>query len=104
MEVVVPHIRQRPHWLLIQLRVVMFSWFCFLPALSEPIPFVTLRRRSPALLREVINLPASAWRTVTLDLPQRKYKTPRVYEQKVCPRSRTFRQFFIKDLGHDEPT
>jgi len=22
----------------------------------------------------------------------------------VCPRSRTFRQFFIKDLGHDEPT
>jgi hypothetical protein len=68
------------------------------------ITFLTLRRRSPALLREVVNLPASAWRTVTLDLPQRKYKTPRVYEQKVCPRSRTFRQFFIKDLGHDEPT
>ena len=68
------------------------------------ITFVTLRRRSPALLKEVVNLPASAWRTVTLDLPQRKYKTPRVYEQKVCPRSRTFRQFFIKDLGHDEPT
>jgi hypothetical protein len=68
------------------------------------ITFMTLRRRSPVLLREIVNLPASAWRTVTLDLPQRKYRTPRVYEQKVCLRKRTFRQFFIKDLGHDEPT
>src|SRR5262249_3949889 len=48
--------------------------------------------------------PPSAWRTVTLDVPHRKYKTPRVYEQKACPRQRTFRQFFITDLGHDEPT
>jgi hypothetical protein len=65
---------------------------------------MTLRRRSPALLKEIVNLPAPAWRTVTLDLPQRKYRTPRVYEQKVCLRNRTFRQFFIKDLWHDEPT
>jgi hypothetical protein len=68
------------------------------------ITFITLRRRSPTLLKAIVNLPASAWRTVTLELPQRKYKTPRVYEQKVCLRKRTFRQFFIKDLGHDEPT
>jgi len=68
------------------------------------ITFITLRRRSPALLKEIVNLPASAWRTVNLDLPQRKYRTPRVYEQKVCLRERKFRQLFIKDLGHDEPT
>jgi hypothetical protein len=37
-------------------------------------------------------------------LPQRKYRTPRVYERKACPRQRTFRHFFIKDLGYDEPT
>ena len=37
-------------------------------------------------------------------MPHRKYRTPRIYEQKTCPRERTFRQFFIKDLGHDEPT
>src|SRR5262245_1103718 len=47
------------------------------------ITFMTLRRRSPALLKEIVNLPASAWRTVTLDLSQRKYRTPRIYEQKV---------------------
>jgi len=39
-----------------------------------------------------------------LDLPHRKYRTPRIYQQKTCPRERTFRQFFIRDLGHDEPT
>ena len=68
------------------------------------ITFLTLRRRSPRLLAEIDQLPPSAWRTVTLDLSHRKYRTPRVYEQKVCPRKRTFRQFFIKDLGHDQPT
>jgi transposase len=71
---------------------------------EEGIIFITLRRRSASLLKEIANLPASAWRTVTLDVPHRKYRTPRVYEQKARPRQRTFRQFFIKDLGHDEPT
>jgi hypothetical protein len=49
-------------------------------------------------------LPPSAWRTITLDVPNRKYRTPRVYEQKVRPKERSFRQFFIIDLGHEEPT
>jgi hypothetical protein len=68
------------------------------------ITFLTLRRRSPRLLAEIDQLPPSAWRTVTLDLSHRKYRTPRVFEQKVYLRKRTFRQFFIKDLGHDQPT
>jgi hypothetical protein len=68
------------------------------------ITFLTLRRRSPRLLAEIDRLPPSAWRTVTLDISHRKYRTPRVYEQKACPREHAFRQFFIKDLGHDEPT
>ncbi len=68
------------------------------------ITLITLRRRSPSLLAEVAQLPASAWRQITLDLPQRKYRTPRVFEQKVQPRQRIYRQFFIKDLGHEEPT
>jgi hypothetical protein len=50
-----------------------------------------------ALLKEIAELPA-------LDLPQRKYQTPRDFEQKACPRQRSFRQFFIKDLDHDQPT
>jgi hypothetical protein len=68
------------------------------------ITFLTLRRRAPKLLAEIDNLPPSAWRTITLDMSHRKYRTPRIYEQKTCPRERAFRQFFIQDLGHDEPT
>jgi hypothetical protein len=68
------------------------------------ITFLTLRRRSPKLLAEVANLPASAWRTVELDIPHRKYRNPRFYEQKARPLQRVYRQFFITDLGHDEPT
>jgi transposase len=68
------------------------------------ITFLTLRRRSPSLLAEAAALPASAWRTVTLEVPHRRYRNPQVYEQKVRPRQRSYRQFFITDLGHDEPT
>jgi transposase len=71
---------------------------------AASITFLTLRRRSPKLLAEAANLPASAWRTVELDIPHRKYRNPRFYEQKARPLQRTYRQFFITDLGHDEPT
>lgn len=68
------------------------------------ITFITLRRRSPKLLAEIAHLPSSAWRTVELELSGRKYRTPRFFEQKARPHKRSMRQFFITDLGHDEPT
>src|SRR6266853_852025 len=68
------------------------------------ITFITLRRRSPKLLAEVADLPASAWRTVELDVPHRKYRNPRFHEHKTRPLQHAYRQFFITDLGHDEPT
>ena len=71
---------------------------------ADGITFITLRRRSPQLLEEVAALAPSAWRRITLDIPTRKYQTPRVFEQKVCLIKRSFRQLFIQDLGHEEPT
>ena len=68
------------------------------------IEFITLRRRSPGLLRQVHCLPRSAWRRVELDVPTRRYRTPRVYEQPVPLAGHWFRQFFVLDLGHDQPT
>jgi hypothetical protein len=68
------------------------------------VTFMTLRRRSAGLLAEIATLSPSAWRRITLDLSHRKYRTPRVYEQKAKPARHTFRQLFIQDLGHDEPT
>jgi hypothetical protein len=68
------------------------------------IPFITLRRRSPKLLKEIALLPRSAWRTIELDVPTRKYRSPRVYEQTIPLAGRVLRQMFVQDLGHDEPT
>jgi hypothetical protein len=68
------------------------------------ITFMTLRARSPKLKKEVALVPASAWREIELDVPTRKYRFPRVYEQPVRIEKRDFRQMFIKELGHDEPT
>jgi hypothetical protein len=70
------------------------------------ITFMTLRRRSPAILREVANTPRSAWRTVHLDVPHRMYQTPKVVDQQVSLRDYEgpIRQMLITDLGHEEPT
>jgi transposase len=93
---------QRPRHLVFDSRLTTYANLAKLDALG--ISFITLRRRSPALLREVANLPRSAWRSVALDVPARKYKTPRIYEQKVQLAGQTFRQIYAVDLGHDEPT
>jgi len=68
------------------------------------ITFMTLRRRAKGLIREVANLPRSAWRKVELKIPARKYRFPRVHEKKVVLAKHPYRQLFIEDLGHDEPT
>jgi hypothetical protein len=70
------------------------------------ITFMTLRRRSPGILKEVANTPRSAWRTVHLDVPHRMYQTPRVVDQQVTLRDYEgpIRQMLITDLGHEEPT
>lgn len=70
------------------------------------ITFITLRRRSPKLLAEVVTQPRSAWRIVRLQIPHRKYNTPRVVDQRIQLKqySGTLRQLLIQDLGHDEPT
>jgi hypothetical protein len=68
------------------------------------VTFITLRRRSASLLAEVDGLAPSAWRRVTLDVPGRKYKTPRVFEQQVVLAGAKFRQLYVRDLGHEEAT
>ena len=94
--------RERARELVFDSRLTTYANLARLDAMG--IRFITLRRRSPALLREIATLPRSAWRTVELDVPGRKYRTPRVYEQPVRLAGKRFRQFYVLDLGHDEPT
>ena len=93
---------QNPRHLVFDSRLTTYHSLARLQKMG--ITFITLRRRSPTLLKEIVLLPRSAWRTVELDVPTRKYKTPRVYEQTVRLEGEVFRQLYIRDLGHDEPT
>jgi hypothetical protein len=93
---------QQPRHLVFDSRLTTYANLAKLDKMG--ISFITLRRRSPALLKEIALLPRSAWRTVELDVPTRKFRFPRVYEQKITLAGCSFRQLFIQDLGHDEPT
>ena len=96
------HHGELPRHLVFDSRLTTYAHLARLDSLG--ISFITLRRRSPSLLAAIAGLAPSAWRRVTLDVPARKYKTPRVFEQPVQLAGATFRQLFILDLGHEEPT
>ncbi|MGH2375856.1 MAG: hypothetical protein ACRDIC_20585 [bacterium] len=93
----------RPQHLVFDSRLTTYANLARLDA-ELSITFITLRRRSPKLLTDIVGLPRSAWRTVELDVPTRRYRTPRVYEQTVRLEGRDFRQLYILDLGHEDPT
>ena len=70
------------------------------------IPFITLRRRDPKMLKEIHAQPASAWRRIELESIARTYRTPRILDQTVTLRDYEgpIRQITVTDLGHEEPT
>ncbi len=70
------------------------------------IPFITLRRRSAKLLKEIQALPPSAWRRIQLESISRTYRTPRILEQRISLQDYegSIRQICTADLGHEEPT
>ncbi len=95
------HAHLPPH-LVFDSRLTTYAGLARLDELG--IEFITLRRRSPKILEEIRQLPPSAWRRVTLDVPTRKYRTPRVWEKTVTLAKHSFRQLYVLDLGHEEPT
>ena len=68
--------------------------------------FITLRRRSAKMLREIHQREASAWRRLQLPNLARKYRTPLVLDDRVELRDYPglIRQISITELGHEEPT
>ncbi len=82
----------RPRHLVFDSRLTAYDNLGRLDALG--ITFVTLRRRSPQSRKEIGLVPRSTWRTVELDVPTRKYRFPRVFEQPVeLVKGHTFRRF-----------
>jgi hypothetical protein len=72
----------------------------------QGVRFITLRRRSPQLLHELLARPRSAWRRIELTGVSRLYKTPRILDDRVTLADYTgpIRQITVADLGHEEPT
>jgi transposase len=70
------------------------------------IHFITLRRRSPALLQAAFSADPGEWTRIELSGVTRQYKHPRVLQRIVTLRDYegALRQLTIMDLGHDEPT
>jgi len=70
------------------------------------IHFITLRRRSEKLLREIAQQPPSAWRRIELEGVTRTYRTPRILDQQISLENYDgpVRQLTVADLGHEDPT
>ncbi len=70
------------------------------------VKFLTLRMRSPALLRHIARLAPSDYKTVTLDRPG-PHNKPRVHEDKAVTLTSypgTVRQLVVTGLGRNAPT
>jgi hypothetical protein len=70
------------------------------------IRFITLRRRSKGLVREIDQTPASAWRRIELKGVSRQYAHPRIVDRSITlvGYDGPLRQVTVADLGHEEPT
>ena len=70
------------------------------------IHFITLRRRSKGLMREIDQTLASAWRRIELKGVSRQYTHPRIIDGRItlADYKGPLRQVTIADLGHEEPT
>jgi hypothetical protein len=72
----------------------------------EGICFITLRRRSQKMLREIYSQPDSAWQRISLPALTRIYRNPKVLETRVTlpGYEGELRQLTVMELGHEEPT
>jgi hypothetical protein len=72
----------------------------------EGISFITLRRRSAKMLRQIYSQPESAWRRISLPALTRIYRNPKVLEERVAlpGYEGELRQLTVMELGHEEPT
>jgi hypothetical protein len=73
---------------------------------AQGVQFITLRRRTPAIVDELLARPRSAWRRIELTGVTRLYKTPRILDDTVelADYPAPIRQITVADLGHEAPT
>jgi transposase len=93
-----------PHLLVMDQKVTTHKVLGELDA--RGIKFLTLRMRSPSLVKYINSLTSKDFATITLDRPG-PYNTPQVHEDPAVPLSDypgTVRQLVVTGLGHQAPT
>ncbi|GAC1665851.1 MAG: hypothetical protein PVS2B1_24660 [Candidatus Dormibacteraceae bacterium] len=81
--------------------------YAYLDRLNQQhIHFITLRRRTRKMLATIWSRPASAWQRITLPALTRKYRTPKVLDERIPLKGYQgeLRQVTVIELGHEEPT
>jgi len=70
------------------------------------IHFITLRRRTRQMLAAIWSRPASAWQRITLPALTRKFRTPKVLDERIHLHGYQgeLRQVTVIELGHEDPT
>jgi hypothetical protein len=73
---------------------------------QQGIHFITLRRRTRKMLAAIWSRPASAWQRITLPALTRKFRTPKVLDERIHLRGYQgeLRQVTVMELGHEDPT
>jgi hypothetical protein len=93
-----------PEWLYFDSKLTTYAELSRLN--QRGIHFVTIRRRGPSLLKQVLNRPASDWTNAVIDIPKRRQKRVQYLEQHVRLREYEglLRQIAVTGLGREEPT
>ncbi len=84
-----------------------FTTYAHLAKLHERgIFFLTLRKRAPTIIQQILERPRDQWKKIRLHNIGRKYATPQVLDQTILLNQDQFpvRQLAIKGLGHERPT
>lgn len=70
------------------------------------VKFITLRKRGKKMIEEALHIPEDKWEKVYLQIPKRKHKHVKTYENmaSLIRGEGKFRQITVKDHGRAEPT
>jgi len=73
---------------------------------AHGIHFLTLRTKHPRTVRDLMSLPEASWSSCELHVPHRKYRNPKVIDQKISLKGYEgpLRQIAAKNLGRELPT
>ena len=62
--------------------------------------------KKKSIIRELLKFPASDWKSCELDVPQRKYRFPKILDQSIHIKGcgKELRQIAVTNLGRELPT